>query len=44
MVAYVTGSNPIEAGDPRSKVNVSVIENVSQNNEKIAKISNVNMS
>ena len=34
MVAYGTGSNPIEIDDPRSKVNVTMIENVSQNDKK----------
>ena len=34
MAAYCTGLNPIKIGDPRSKVKVTVIENVSQNEEK----------
>ena len=43
MAAYCNGSNPI--GDPRSKVKVAVIENVSQNDDKkFAIISNVKIS
>ena len=42
--AYCTCSNTIEFGDPRSKVKVTVVENASQNEEKIAKISYVNIS
>ena len=34
MVACCTGSNPIEISDTRSKVKVTVIEKVSQNDEK----------
>ena len=45
MVASCTESNPIEIGDPRSKVKVTMIENVSQNDEKkISKISIINIS
>ena len=40
MVAYNTGSNPIEIGDLGSKVKVTVTENVCKNEEKkFAKIS-----
>ena len=34
MVAYCTGSDPIEFGDLGSKVKVTVTENVSKNDEK----------
>ena len=34
MVAYNTGSNPIEIGDLRSKAKVTVTENVCKNDEK----------
>ena len=34
MVAYRTGSDPIEIGDPGSKVKIIVTENVFQNNGK----------
>ena len=34
MVAYQTGSNPIEIGDLGSKVKVTVTENVFKNDEK----------
>ena len=34
MAAYCTGLNPIKIGDPRSKVKVTMIENVSKNDEK----------
>ena len=34
MVAYRTGSNPIEIGDRGSKVKVTVTENVCKNDEK----------
>ena len=34
MVAYNTGSNPIEFGDLGSKVKVTVTENVCKNDEK----------
>ena len=34
MVAYRTGSNPIEIGDLGSKVKVTVTENVCKNDEK----------
>ena len=34
MVAYNTGSNPIEIGDLWSKVKVTVAENVSKIDEK----------
>ena len=34
MVAYNTGSDPIEFGDLGSKVKVTVTENVSKNHEK----------
>ena len=34
MVAYCTGSNPIEIGDLGSKVKVTVTENVCKNDEK----------
>ena len=34
MVAYNTGSDPIEFGDLGSKVKVTVTENVCQNDEK----------
>ena len=34
MVAYNTGSDPIEFGDLRSKVKVTVIEYVCKNDEK----------
>ena len=34
MVAYNTGSNPIEIGDLGSKVKVTVTENVCKNDEK----------
>ena len=34
MVAYNTGSNPIEFGDLGSKVKVTVTENVFKNDEK----------
>ena len=33
MVAYRTGSNPIEIGDLGSKVKVTVTENVCKNDE-----------
>ena len=35
MVAYNTGSNPIEFGDLGSKVKVTVTENVCKNDENI---------
>ena len=35
MVAYRTGSNPIEIGDLGSKVKVTVTETVCKNDEKI---------
>ena len=35
MLAYYTGSNPIEIGDLGSKVKVTVTENVFKNDEKI---------
>ena len=34
MVAYNIGSDPIEIGDLRSKVKVTVTENVCKNEEK----------
>ena len=34
MIAYCTGSSPIEMGDIGSKVKVTVTENVSKNDEK----------
>ena len=34
MVAYNTGSDPIEIGDLGSKVKVTVTENVCKNDEK----------
>ena len=34
MVAYYTGSDPIEIGDLGSKVKFTVTENVSKNDEK----------
>ena len=34
MVAYRTGSNPIEIGDLGSKVKVTMTENVCKNDEK----------
>ena len=37
MVAYRTGSNPIEIGDLGSKVKVTVTENVCKNDEKLWK-------
>ena len=44
MVAYNTGSNPIEFGDLGSKVKVTVTENVCKNDEKkIAKNSNLDI-
>ena len=43
MVAYNTGSNPIEIGDLGSKVKVTVTENVSKIDEKIAKNSTINI-
>ena len=44
MVAYNTGSDPIEFGDLGSKVKVTVTENVSKNYEKkIAKNSTINI-
>ena len=33
MIAYRTGSNLNEIGDPWSKVKITVIENIFQNNE-----------
>ena len=42
MVAYRTGSNPIEIGDLWSKVKVTVTENVCKNDgKKIAKNSDL---
>ena len=44
MVAYNTGSNPIEFGDLGSKVKVTMTENVCKNDEKkFAKNSNLNI-
>ena len=43
MVAYNTGSEPIEIGDLGSKVKVTVTENVSKNEKKIAKNSTINI-
>ena len=45
MVAYNTGSNPIEFGDLGSKVKVTWTENVCKNDEKkkIAKNSNLDI-
>ena len=44
MVAYNTGSDPIEFGDLGSKVKVTVTENVCKNNEKkIAKNSHLDI-
>ena len=37
LVAYRTGSNPIEIGDLGSKVKVTVTENVYKNDEKKSK-------
>ena len=34
MIAYYTGSSPIEMGDLGSKVKVTVTENVFKNDEK----------
>ena len=34
LIAYNTGSNPIEIGDLGSKVKVTVTENVCKNDEK----------
>ena len=41
--ANCTGSDPIEIGDLESKVKVTVTENVSKIDEKIAKISTINI-
>ena len=44
MVAYNTGSDPIEIGDLGSKVKVTVTENVCKNDEKkIAKNSDIDI-
>ena len=43
MDAYSTGSDPIEIGDLGFKVKVTVTENLSKNDEKIAKISTLNI-
>ena len=44
MVAFCTGSDPIEIGDLGSKVKVTVTENVSKNDEKkFAKNSTINI-
>ena len=44
MVAYRIGSNSIEIGDLESKVKVTVIENVCENDEKkFAKNSNLDI-
>ena len=44
MVAYKTGSNPIEIGDLGSKVKVTVPENVCKNDEKkVAKNSDLDI-
>ena len=43
MVASNTGSDPIEIGDLGSKVKGTVTENVSKNDEKIAKKSTINI-
>ena len=34
MVAHRTGTNPIEIGEPGTKVKITVIKNVSENDER----------